>query len=209
MTEKTVADPAPLGLAGFALTTFVLSVFNADLLPEEAEPIYLTLAWFYGGLAQLLAGMWEFKNRNAFGATAFSSYAAFWLSLATFVYLATAGGAPLEEALGNEALGVFLVGWTVFTFYMWVATFRLSRALFVLFAALLATFLLLDLAEAGAISPVAGGYLGILTALVAWYISAAHVINEAWGKVVLPLGAPGEARRAGLGRLRLRPKASI
>jgi uncharacterized protein len=131
--QKTIADPGSLGLAGFAMTTFVLSVFNAGILDKAAEPVFLCLAWFYGGLVQLLAGMWEFKNRNMFGATAFSSYAAFWIALGTYVYLSTAGGAPLKDSFGSSAMGVFLVSWTFFTFYMWIASLRVSGALSTLF----------------------------------------------------------------------------
>jgi succinate-acetate transporter protein len=185
--RKPVADPGPLGLAAFAMTTFVLSVFNAGLLDKGAEPVYLCLALFYGGLVQLLAGMWEFKNRNLFGATAFSSYAAFWIALGTYVYLATVGGAPLRDSFGQQAMGIFLVSWTIFTAYMWIASMRVNVALSALFTLLLVTYVLLDCAQAGWISAVPAGYCGILTAIVAWYISAAGVINETWGRVVLPV----------------------
>ena len=129
----------------------------------------------------------EFKNRNLFGATAFTSYAAFSISLGTYVYLATAGGAPLHDSLGKPALGIFLVSWTISTAYMWIGSIRVNVALATLFTMLLATYVLLDCAQAGWISSVPAGYCGILTAAVAWYISAAGVINETWGRVVLPV----------------------
>ena len=184
---RPVADPGPLGLAAFAMTTFVLSVFNAGFLDKTAEPVYLCLALFYGGLVQLLAGMWEFKNRNIFGATAFSSYAAFWIALGSYVYLSTIGSAPLHASFGAAAMGIFLLSWTVFTAYMWIASMRVNVALSALFTFLLATYVLLDCSQAGWISSVPAGYCGMLTAGVAWYISAAGVINQTWGRVILPV----------------------
>lgn len=206
--EKTIADPGSLGLAAFAMTTFVLSVFNAGILDKASEPVFLCLAWFYGGLVQLLAGMWEFKNRNMFGATAFSSYAAFWIALGTYIYLSTAGGAPLKDSFGSSAMGLFLVSWTFFTFYMWIASMRISGALSTLFALLFATYILLDMAQAGWISSVPAGYLGITTAAVAWYISAAGVINETWGRIVLPLWPVQKNAEPVAGRDRVKVKGS-
>jgi succinate-acetate transporter protein len=185
--RRPVADAGPLGLAAFAMTTFVLSVFNAGIIDKAAEPVYLCLALFYGGLVQLLAGMWEFKNRNLFGATAFSSYAAFWIALGSYTYLSTIGSAPLHASFGKPAMGLFLISWTIFTAYMWIGSMRVNVALATLFTALLATYVLLDCAQAGWISAVPAGYCGILTAAIAWYISAAGVINETWGRVMLPV----------------------
>src|SRR5216110_3891156 len=111
-----IADPGPLGLAAFALTTFVLSMFNADLVGAGGEPVVLGLALAYGGLAQLFAGMWEFRTGNTFGATAFTSYGAFWLSFWAFEQF-YAKDITDKVALGN-AVGLFLIGWGVFTAYM-------------------------------------------------------------------------------------------
>src|SRR5438067_427713 len=133
------ADPAPLGLAAFALTTFVLSCANAGFLPIAAT--FVPLAFFYGGLSQFIAGMWEFRNKNTFGAVAFTSYGAFWLGLAFLVFFTR----QLGVAGSSAALGVTLFAWTVFTFYMWVGSFRTTGAVLVVFTALLATFVLLDI----------------------------------------------------------------
>lgn len=187
-TLNSIADPGPLGLAGFAMTTFVLSMINAKLVPDSIGTAWLTLALFYGGLAQMLAGMWEFKKNNTFGATAFTSYGAFWLSLA---------GIVLFEKLklldfgsnGNIAVGLFLVAWTIFTFYMWIGTLKLNNALIYVFTTLLITFVLLDLAEFKILpSSAPGGLMGLACAAGAWYTSAAGVINSTFGKVVLPVG---------------------
>lgn len=182
-----IADPGPLGLAAFAMTTFILSLSNAHLLPASVSTLFLTLGLFYGGLAQVIAGYMEFKKNNTFGATAFSSYGFFWISLASLVYL------QLTKILNfgtdaSIATGTFLIAWTIFTFYMWIGTFRLNMGLLVTFTLLLATFILLDLTEFKIISGPAGGYCGILTALAAWYVSAAGIINPLYGKTVLPIG---------------------
>jgi succinate-acetate transporter protein len=133
-----IADPGPLGLAAFALTTFVLSMFNAGILGDAAEPVVFGLALAYGGLAQLLAGMWEFRTGNTFGAVAFTSYGAFWLSFWAFEHF-YAGKIP-ESALG-QGIGVYLVAWGVFTAYMFVASLRTTAAIATVFALLTATFL--------------------------------------------------------------------
>jgi uncharacterized protein len=181
-----VADPAPLGLAGFALTTFVLSFFNAGLVSPAGEPIVFALALAYGGLAQLLAGMWEFKNNNAFGATAFTSYGAFWLSFWAFEQF-YAKGVPAAHL--GDAVGLYLIGWGIFTAYMWIASFRVSVAVNIVFLLLAATFLVLGIGEASATENVvkAGGWLGIATAVAAWYASFAVVTNKTFGRVVLPV----------------------
>ena len=180
--EPAVADPAPLGLAGFALTTFVLSCANAGFLPVAAT--FVPLAFFYGGLAQFLAGMWEFRNKNTFGAAAFTSYGAFWLALAFFEFFAR----QLGVAASSAALGVTLFAWTVFTFYMWVGSFRTTGAVLLVFTALLATFILLDVGVLlnAALWVKIGGYCGLFTAATAWYASAAGVINHTFGQPVVP-----------------------
>jgi uncharacterized protein len=172
---QSVADPAPLGLAGFALTTFVLSAVNAGLIPKAAEPIVLGLAFGYGGLAQFCAGMWEFKRNNTFGATAFTSYGAFWIAFALLVTF-NVGSIPAEAR--PAAVGTFLLAWGIFTAYMTIAATTLSRPVLVVFVLLTITFFVLAF---GAFSSqaglnVLGGYLGLLTAIAAWYASAITVI---------------------------------
>jgi Predicted membrane protein len=178
-------DPAGLGLAGFALTTFVLSVVNAQWVSAGAVGAVLGLALFYGGVAQLFAGMWEFANRNTFGAVAFSSYGAFWLS---FWYLQTFVKMPAADAAAGA--GLFLLAWGIFTLYMTVAAFRTNRVVFLVFVFLTLTYFALAIgALAGASGlGVLGGYLGIVTALLAWYGSFATVTNFTFKRVVLPVG---------------------
>lgn len=188
----SIADPGPLGLAAFALTTFVLSLFNAGLAPEALEPIVLPLALFYGGIVQLLAGMWEFRKANTFGATAFCSYGAFWIAFAAYVQFIEpeleASGVP--ESGVTTATGIFLLGWTLFTLYMLVASLRTTGALVGVFATLFLTFALLTVGDLTGVSGIAtvGGFMGLVTALIAWYASAAVVTNATWGQTVLPVG---------------------
>ncbi len=185
-TPATVADPAPLGLAGFALTTLLLSFGNANIITEKgAIVIVLGAAAFYGGLAQLLAGMWEFKRGNTFGATAFSSFGAFWLTYWWIVNHLTGSDV-------HQALGLFDIAWCVFTAYMTVAALRTSAAVLGVFAFLTLTFLFLGLGEfqntvpgPAALTKV-GGWLGIVTAVLAFYASAATVINATHRRDVLP-----------------------
>jgi uncharacterized protein len=182
------ADPGPLGLAAFAATTFFLSTVNAGLLPKTVEAGVFGLAFFYGGLAQLLAGMWEFVKGNTFGALAFSSYGAFWLS---FWYLAGHLSSDLGKAAPgdvNKALGTYLLVWTIFTAYMFVASMRTSGAIMAVFLLLTLTFLFLCI---GAYSSSAGmtkvgGWLGLITALAAWYASFAGVFNSTAKRAVMP-----------------------
>jgi succinate-acetate transporter protein len=184
--NRSVADPGPLGLAAFAMTTFVLSCVNAHLIPATTEPVVFGLAFFYGGLAQLLAGMWEFVKGNTFGALAFSSFGAFWLA---FWYLAS--HPSLLSGAGSDAskgVGVFLLGWTIFTAYMTVASLRTSGAVTAVFAFLTITFLLLTIGELGTSmgATKAGGWFGLVTAAVAWYGSFAGVTNATMRRTVLP-----------------------
>jgi len=181
-----LADPAPLGLAGFALTTFMLSSFNSGLAPKSAEVVVLGVALFYGGIAQLLAGMWEFAKGNTFGALAFGSYGAFWMA---FWYLVSHGkDLPTTGTDAAQGIGVFLLAWTIFTLYMTVVTMRISGLLFTLFAVLLVTFAFLTVGEFSGSSAMThiGGYLGLVTAMVAWYGSFAGVLNGTAKKVILP-----------------------
>ena len=189
------ADPAPLGLAGFALTTFLLSGHNASWIPDL---IWVGPALFYGGAAQLLAGMWEFRNRNVFGATAFSTYGGFWLGLGLFVTLAETTkfvGAFKGGDLTNS-LAWFLFAFAVFNTYMLLGSLRVSVAVFLVFLTLEITEILLvigffNISHGGTEWWLhAGGWAGIVTAGVAWYASAAGVMNGLAGRVVFPVGAP-------------------
>jgi uncharacterized protein len=184
--SSIVADPAPLGLAGFALTTFVLSMFNAGLVNAKGEPVVFGLALAYGGLAQLLAGMWEFKNNNAFGATAFTSYGAFWLSFWAFNQF---WAKDIPAAQLGDAVGLYLIGWGIFTAYMWIASFRVSVAVNLVFLLLAATFFVLGIGESGAHENIvkAGGWIGLATAAAAWYASFAVVTNKTFGRIVMPV----------------------
>jgi succinate-acetate transporter protein len=182
----TVADPAPLGLAGFAMTTFVLSMFNANLVSASGEPVVFGLAFAYGGLAQLLAGMWEFRNGNTFGALAFSSFGAFWLSLFVFeVFFAS----QIPEADAGHAAGLYLWAWAIFTTYMFVASLRTTAAVALVFFLLATTFVLLAIGASGAHETVThwGGYIGLATAAAAWYASFAVVTNSTFRRTVLPV----------------------
>lgn len=185
--HRSLADPGPLGLAAFALTTFILSVFNAGILDGALEPVVLPVALFYGGLVQLLAGMWEFAKNNTFGALAFSSYGAFWMSFAAYVKFVVPG-LPAESA--HQATGVFLLAWAIFTIYMTVVTLKISVGLMSVFVPLAITFVLLTIgafAQAPTVTHIAG-YVGLLTAATAWYNSFAGVLNTTWKRTVLPLG---------------------
>src|SRR4051812_34090267 len=185
--SEVVADPAPLGLAGFALTTFVLSMYNSGLVNAKSEPVVFGLALAYGGLAQLLAGMWEFKNNNSFGATAFTSYGAFWLSFWAFNVF-YADKITDKTALGH-GIGLYLIGWGIFTAYMWIASFRVSAAVNVVFLLLAITFIVLGIGESGADANIikAGGFIGLATAVAAWYASFATVTNKTFGRIVMPV----------------------
>jgi succinate-acetate transporter protein len=181
-----VADPAPLGLAGFAMTTFVLSMFNANLVSSAGEPVVFGLAFAYGGLAQLLAGMWEFRNGNTFGALAFSSFGAFWLSLFVFeVFFASS----IPAADAGHAVGLYLWAWAIFTTYMFFASLRTTAAVAVVFLLLATTFVLLAIGASGAHETVThwGGYIGLATAAAAWYASFAVVLNSTFRRTVLPV----------------------
>jgi uncharacterized protein len=182
-----IADPAALGLGGFALTTFILSAHNAGWAPDV---VWIGLALFYGGLGQFMAGMWEFRNRNTFGATAFSTYGAFWLALGTFALLAVFGKVP-ESALPNS-LGWFILSFAIFNTYMLFWSVRVNVAVFFVFLTLEATEIVLAVGLLGGAPSIVklGGYVGVLTAAVAWYASAAVVINNMSSRPVLPVGAP-------------------
>jgi succinate-acetate transporter protein len=185
VAAPATANPAPLGLAAFALTTFVLSMFNANLVSDKGEPVVLGLALAYGGIAQLLAGMWEFRTGNTFGATAFSSYGAFWISFWALVHF-YAKDIPAADA--GHAIGLYLIAWGIFTSYMFVASLRTTGAVALVFILLAITFIVLGIGNAGAHTGIVhlGGWLGLATALAAWYASFAEVTNATFGRIVFP-----------------------
>ncbi|MGO9744011.1 MAG: acetate uptake transporter [Roseiarcus sp.] len=180
-----LANPAPLGLSGFALTTWLLSMHNAGWFPATALPMVVASAFAFGGTAQFFAGLMEMPNGNTFGTVAFCSYGAFWWTVALFVEF-------FAKDVPGPFFGWFLLLWGVFSFYMWIATFALNRALQLIFLTLWITFLLLAANPLFGIpmAGIAGGYLGLVCAALAFYLAAATVINETHGRVVLPIGAP-------------------
>jgi uncharacterized protein len=197
LIESTpAADPAPLGLAGFALTTFLLSGTNASFIPDL---MWVGFALFYGGLAQFCAGMWEFRNRNVFGATAFSSYGGFWMGIGIYVVLAHTTsflGTLTDTHVVNNSLAWFLFSFAVFNTYMLIGSMRVNTAVFLVFLTLEITEILLvignfNISHGGTPWILhAGGWAGIVTAGVAWYTSAAGVWNGVAGRAVLPVGRP-------------------
>lgn len=184
------ANPAALGLVGFGFTTVMLSLINAGVLPKGGEAVVLPLAFAFGGLIQILAGLLEFKCGNTFGMVAFLSYGAFWWWFALLVLLGSHGVLDLSQAASTIA--ATLIGWGVFTLYMWVATFKAIKALWWIFLTLWITFFLLGFGDLFGISALsqAGGWVGLLCGLIAMYTSFAIVTNETFGRSVLPVGVP-------------------
>lgn len=177
-----LANPAPLGLAAFAFTTWMLSMHNAGWFSGDAVSLVLALAYVYGGTAQVVAGLLEFPRGNTFGLVAFTSYGAFWWSFALFMQF-------FAKQVPASFIGWYLFIWGFFTLYMWVAAFGANRALQLVFLALWITFFLLAFGIwLNPILSIAGGYTGLVTAMLAFYLSAAEVINEAYGKTILPIG---------------------
>jgi succinate-acetate transporter protein len=186
-TPPAAADPAPLGLAAFALTTFLLSAKNSGW--TDGTDAWLGYAFAYGGLVQLLAGMWEFRNRNVFGCTAFSSYGGFWIGLGLYVVLVAGGTTPAQEA--ND-LGWILLAFAIFNTYMMLWATQVNQAILAVFVTLEATEIILFIGQfAGSENTIKiGGYIGVLTAICAWYASAAGVINGMMGRTFLGVGRP-------------------
>ncbi len=195
-----VADPAPLGLAAFAMTTFALSIGNTNVWGPGAKAA-LALALVYGGFVQLLAGMWEFVRKNTFGALAFSSFGAFWISYYVFLKFVAPGVTAADLPV---AVGVFLLGWTIFTFYMIVPSFRVSGAVATVFVLLTATFILLTIGafQSSTNMNKIGGWVGVATAAAAWYASFAGVVNETFKRSIVPTFplAPTVASRPAVSR---------
>jgi uncharacterized protein len=201
-----VADPAPLGLAAFALTTFLLSALNAGWAKNTTGADWWGYAIAYGGLCQLLAGMWEFRNRNVFGATAFSTYGGFWIGLGLwFHFVPGTLKATANPVVLNRDLGWILLAFAIFNLYMLIHSTQVNTAVFLVFLTLQITEILLFVGnfatKTASLPPFvapfgltgliqAGGYVGVLTALVAWYTSAAGVINGLKGRPVFWVGKP-------------------
>ena len=187
-----IADPAPLGLAAFALTTFLLSAFNAGWMTHSSGLAWVGYAFAYGGLCQLLAGMWEFRNRNVFGATAFASYGGFWIGLFLYfqLYGAKLATHPLTAGLFAKDVGWILLAFAIFNTYMLIWSTQVNLAVFAVFLTLEATEIVLFAGNfAGNANIVkAGGYVGVVTALCAWYASAAGVANGMGGRLRVPVG---------------------
>jgi uncharacterized protein len=178
------ANPAPLGLAGFGLTTFMLMLVDTGLVKDSSLAIVVSLALAYGGAGQVIAGWWDFKNGNTFGGVAFTSYGLFWWSFALFVVLFQGKDA------GNE-VAWYLLLWGIFTFFMWIGTLRGARPVMIVFLLLWITFVVLAAGgfnndPAGSGLTQIGGYVGMLTAIAAFYAAARTIINGAFNREVLP-----------------------
>ncbi|MBV9662123.1 MAG: acetate uptake transporter [Acidimicrobiales bacterium] len=215
VAAQPVADPLPLGIGAFAMTTFALSISNTNVWGAGAKSA-LALALVFGGGVQLLAGMWEFVRKNTFGATAFSSYGAFWISFYVFNTFIVPGTKASDLPV---AAGVFLLCWTIFTFYMTIASLRVTGAVATVFVLLLATYILLTIGafQSAANVTKAGGWVGVATAAAAWYAATAGVVNETFKKAlipVIPLSGPVASRpfghhRGGNGRVRTSAETSV
>ena len=183
--QDTTSNPAPLGLMGFGMTTVLLNIHNAGFFPLDS--MILAMGIFYGGVAQVIAGIMEWKKNNTFGTTAFTSYGLFWLTLVGLLLMAKGGWWQGPTA---GAMSVYLFMWGLFTFFMFIGTLRLNRALQFVFATLTILFWLLawgDATGSAAIKHFAG-YEGIVCGFSAIYTAMAQVLNEVYGKTVLPIG---------------------
>jgi len=184
--KDATANPAPLGLLGFGMTTVLLNLHNAGLYGMGS--MILAMGIFYGGLAQIIAGIMEWKKNNTFGTTAFTSYGLFWLTLVALIVMPEMGWAAAPE---TKAMAFYLLMWGIFTFVMFFGTLRANRALQFVFLSLAILFFLLsigDFSGSGLVKKIAG-YEGIVCGLAAVYAGLAQVLNEAHGKTVWPLGA--------------------
>jgi hypothetical protein len=185
--DGKLANPAPLGLMGFGMTTVLLNLHNAGLF--ELSTMILAMGIFYGGLAQIIAGIMEFKKGNTFGTTAFTSYGLFWLTL-VFLLWFRAGGV-VTAAPCEKAMAAYLFMWGLFTFCMWIGTFGKPRALQTIFLTLTILFWLLalrDITGNAAIGKLAG-WEGLLCGFSAIYLAMAEVINESRDRILLPIGS--------------------
>ena len=193
MAEEAVvvvpeANPAALGLVAFGLTTVLLSLVNAGILPAGGEGVVIPLALAFGGLMQIFAGAFEFKLGNTFGMTAFLSYGAFWWWFAFLLLFAHNGWIDISTA--GPTIGVALLLWGLLTLYLWIASFRLSKIVFLIFLTLWVTFGLLGLGAMNGNAGLShlGGDLGLLCGFLALYGSFGIVTNATFGRSVVPLG---------------------
>lgn len=184
--NDTTANPAPLGLLGFGLTTVLLNLHNAGLFPLDA--MILGMGIFYGGLSQIIVGIMEWKKNNTFGTTAFTSYGLFWLTLVALIILPQTGYAAKPNAM---AMTAYLAMWGLFTAVMFIGTFKLNRALQVVFGSLTVLFFLLAIGDytGNHMIKTIAGYEGIFCGFSAIYTGLAQVINEVYGRTLAPLGA--------------------
>jgi len=196
MSVPGIADPAPLGLAAFALTTFLLSAANAGWMKSATGDAWLGYAFAYGGLGQLLAGMWEFRNRNVFGATAFSTYGGFWIGLGLWALLVAPHATSPTAA--NHDIAWILLAFAIFNTYMLLWSTQVNAAVFAVFLTLELTEIILFIGNFSNSSGTVkfGGIVGIITAACAWYASAAGVANGMGGRLRVPVGRPLLAPRA-------------
>ncbi|MBR0572863.1 MULTISPECIES: acetate uptake transporter [Pasteurellaceae] len=187
MNQQITTNPAPLGLCGFALTTWLLSLINTGHFSGSNVGLVLAMGLAFGGTAQMIAGMFEFAKGNTFGFTAFTSYGAFWWSFALFKLFFTTG-------VETSFIAWYLVAWGTFTLMMFVATLTKPRALQTIFGLLTLTFYLLAIGDFTTNHTIThiGGYFGYLTALAAFYLASAEVINESFGRTLLPIGEPNK-----------------
>jgi hypothetical protein len=181
------ADPVPLGLSGFAITTAALSWILLGILPKTDLPVVIPLAIFFGGFAQLLAGMWAFAQRNAFAAAAFTGYGAFWLS---FWLLNTVFIKQIPKAQQPSAEELYLLLWGIFTLYLWIVSFRVSIAVNVVLLLLVPAYALIGIGTGAGDSTIVhiGGGFGLACAAAAAYTAFAHVLNRTFEREALPLG---------------------
>jgi uncharacterized protein len=187
-TNTRSANPAALGLVGFGLTTVLLSLINADALPSSGDNVVIPLAIAYGGAIQIIAGLLEFTVGNTFGMTAFLSYGAFWLWYALMLIFNHSGLLPLK---GDDAtIGVALLLWGLLTFYLWIGTFRLNKALWLVFLTLWITYFLLGFGAMSGVQVLTrlGGWVGVVCGAIAMYTSFAEVTNFCFGHQVVPTG---------------------
>lgn len=184
--EEKLANPAPLGLMGFGMTTVLLNLHNAGLFPLGA--MILSMGIFYGGIAQIIAGIMEFKKGNTFGTTAFISYGLFWISLVFINFFPNTSFWSVKAT--NTAMVAYLIMWGLFTLFMYVSTLKKNRALQTIFLSLTILFFLLAIADltGSTVIKLIAGIVGIFCGFSAIYLAMADVINESFGKTILPIG---------------------
>jgi len=181
-----IANPGPLGLFAFGMTTLLLNLVNSGLVEDDTISLVLGYGMFYGGLAQLLAAMWEMRRGNTFAATAFGSYAAFWMGLA-FWHILADGGILAARTEFKDGFAAYLAVWGMFTCLLFVPTLRLNRALQSIFLTLTILFFLLAAGVYNETVHTIAGFVGIICAFTAIYTAWAELVNEVWGKTILPL----------------------